>query len=68
MLILGNSFQGLEDLFNGIASLLMLLFFLALLVAIVFGGVISTLVGSIIGSALNPHPCGAGIRPADRSR
>ena len=53
MLILGNSFQGLEDLFNGIASLLMLLFFLALLVAIVFGGVISTLVGSVIGSALH---------------
>lgn len=53
MLILGNFLQGLDDLFNGIAGLLMLLFFLAILVAIVFGGLISTLVGSVIGSALN---------------
>ena len=53
MLILGNFLQGLDDLFNGIASLLMLVFFLAILVAIVFGGLISTLVGSVIGSALN---------------
>ncbi len=53
MLLLGNSLQGLEDLFNGIASLLLVIFFVALLVAIVFGGLISTLVGSVIGSALN---------------
>lgn len=53
MLILGNILQGLDELFQGIASLLMLLFFFAILIAIVFGGMISTLVGSVIGSALN---------------
>ena len=53
MIILANVFQEFEEFIQGIVGIILLALFVLLLVAIIFGGIISTVVGSIMGSALN---------------